>query len=237
MEKNIELAIQKEEEYIQRKVYQEDNTANIYDYLAEAGYDDIEEFREDKTIYLLKHQNYIIDEVPEIKEDCYVDKIKNKIPAFVYIIHSGNNFAFVPNTFDKDDILAEYNIIPARMNYEAKNGVIITSDGDLRVVLIMPDFIEIPQNYFLIKIRDYLSKYFADVRIDNNDIMLNNKKVLGSGLKNENSMNVFMFQITFVDRSELIKKICTTSIKEPGFIDPNIVSPEQLKNEFLSWLQ
>lgn len=237
MEKNIALAIQKEEEYIQRKVYQEDNTANIYNYLAEAGYDNISEFREDKTIYLLKHQNYIIDEVPEIKEDCYVDKIKNKIPAFVYIIHSGNNFAFVPNTFDKDDILAEYNIIPARMNYEAKNGVIITSDGDLRVVLIIPDFIEIPQNYFLIKIRDYLSNYFDDVRIDNNDIMLNNKKVLGSGLKNENSMNVFMFQITFVDRSELIKKICTTSVKEPGYIDPNIVSPEQLKNEFLSWLQ
>ena len=61
MEKNIELAIQKEEEYIQRKVYELDNTANIYDYLSEAGYDDVEEFRKDAADYYLHSQNMTLE--------------------------------------------------------------------------------------------------------------------------------------------------------------------------------
>ena len=42
--KDIAKAIKKEEEYLYHKVELLDNTANIYEYLAEAGYDDINEY-------------------------------------------------------------------------------------------------------------------------------------------------------------------------------------------------
>jgi hypothetical protein len=45
MEKNIALAIQKEGDYIYDKVNNNDVELNIYDYLADAGYTDLEEYR------------------------------------------------------------------------------------------------------------------------------------------------------------------------------------------------
>ena len=44
MEKDIKLAIQLEEEYLNRKVNLHDGTANIYEYLNQAGYDNIDKY-------------------------------------------------------------------------------------------------------------------------------------------------------------------------------------------------
>lgn len=237
MTKDIAKAYAAEQQYYKDKDTQHSNVLNILDYIGPCGYDNYDEYYNDVQEYMLRIQNYEIKEVENVSEDCYVNYLQNKIPALVYNIHSDNNFAFVPNSFDKDDLFAKYNIIPQRMNYDANNGVIITSDGDLKMVIIVPDFIKLPKDYFLVKLYNYLSNYFDNVFIDNNDIMLHNKKIVGSGVQNINSMNVYMFQITFVDRAELIKQVCTSSVKEPGFIDENIISQEKLKNEIVSWLQ
>ena len=237
MAKDIARAYEAEQQYYKDKDTQHSNILDILDYIRPYGYDNYDEYYNDVQEYMLRIQNYEIKEVENVSEDCYVNYLQNKIPALVYNIHSDNNFAFVPNSFDKDELFAKYNIIPQRMNYDANNGVIITSDGDLKMVIIVPDFIKLPKDYFLVKLYNYLSNYFDDIFIDNNDIMLHNKKIVGSGVQNINGMNVYMFQITFVDRAELIKQVCTSSVKEPGFIDENIISQEKLKNEIVSWLQ
>ena len=59
--KDIAKAIKKEEEYLYHKVELLDNTANIYEYLAEAGYDDINEFRNDAQEYYLHSQNMTLE--------------------------------------------------------------------------------------------------------------------------------------------------------------------------------
>lgn len=237
MSKDIAKAYEAEQQYYKDKDRLHSNTLDIMDYIGSYGYDNYDEYYNDVQEYMLKIQDYEIKEVKNVSEDCYVYYLQNNIPALVYNIHSDNNFAFVPNSFDKDELFAKYNIIPQRMNYDASNGVIITSDGDLKMVIIVPDFIKLPKDYFLVKLYNYLLNYFDDITIDNNDIMLYNKKVVGSGVQNINNMNVYMFQITFVDRSELIKQVCTSSVKEPGFIDKNIISQEKLKDEIASWLQ
>ena len=61
--KDIAKAIKKEEEYLYHKVELLDNTANIYEYLAEAGYDDINEFRNDAQEYYLHSQNMTLERV------------------------------------------------------------------------------------------------------------------------------------------------------------------------------
>ena len=58
--KDIAKAIKKEEEYLYHKVELLDNTANIYEYLAEAGYDDINEFRNDAPSYYFYCAHYSI---------------------------------------------------------------------------------------------------------------------------------------------------------------------------------
>ena len=61
--KDIAKAIKKEEEYLYHKVELLDNTANIYEYLIEAGYDDINEFRNDAQEYYLHSQNMTLERV------------------------------------------------------------------------------------------------------------------------------------------------------------------------------
>lgn len=188
---------------------------------------------------ILKNLNFKIDEVKLGVENPYKDYMENyiinRIPAIVYNINDDNLLAFVPNNFEKYNILEENNIIYQKVNYVTDKGVIITGDGDLKFVIIMPDNIDINIYYFIRKIKNYLLKYFINVDVHNNDIMIKKKKVIGTVKNNINNMNVFMFQITFNDRTELIKKICTESIKEVGFIDPNILNAETLLEEILSW--
>ena len=47
MEKNIALAIQKEEQYIYDKTHTDNVSLSICDYLAEAGYTNLNEYRKD----------------------------------------------------------------------------------------------------------------------------------------------------------------------------------------------
>ena len=236
MIKDIAKAYEAEQQYYKDKDRLHSNVLDILDYIRPCGYDTYEEYWKDVQEYKLKIQNYEIVEAPGIAEDVYIDYIKNNKPTFVYLINSSNNYAFVPQNFEHDEIFKEYNIIPAHMTYKADNGVIITSNGDLRIVLITNE-IEIEIEYFLNKLKQYLSIFFENVIVDNNDILIDNKKVCGSGFMKINNMNIYMFQITFVDRIELIKKICKNSIKEPGFIDSKILSPYKLKDEFISWLR
>lgn len=236
MAKDIALAYQEENRYYKDKDTLHSNTLNILDYIGKAGYDNYEDYYSDLQEYLLKTQDYEIVEPVDIAEDVYMENINKQKPAFFYLINSSNNYAFVPLNFENDEIFDEYGIIPAHMTYLTNNGVIITSDGDLRIVLITPE-IDIPLGYFLSKLENFLSLYFDDVRVDNNDILIDNKKVCGSGFIRMNSMNIYMFQITFVDRSDLIKKICTNSVKEPGHINSDVLSQYKLKDEFLSWLR
>ena len=84
--------------------------------------------------------------------------------------------------------------------------------------------------------RDYISNYFDNVIISNNDILIDNNKVLGGAMIEYNGLMIVVFQINFVDKRNDIINICGISSKNPGFIDGAVLSAEQIKNEFLTWL-
>jgi hypothetical protein len=236
MEKNIELAIQKEEEYLNRKVNHCDPTANIYEYLAVAGYDNIDEFLNDKTIYELKSQNYEIVEEPEINANIPVPYLENEIPAFLYTINCETNYAFLPLSWTDYTLIERYGYTPVKLGYDNSNGPILSANGDLRIYFIYPKTIDLSYNYFANKLVEYLSNYFDNVLLDNNDIMIDNTKVIGGADTVMNNMRIVVFQINFVDKTEAIQNICPARSKQPGYIDSSIVTAEQIKNEFLTWL-
>ena len=236
--KNIEYAIEQYKLYQNERLIEQNNAVNIYDYLLSAGYVDINEFLFDKSIYELKHLKYEIVEEPEITQQVPIPYLQNKQNAFLYTIDCSVNYGFVSSNFDKDkeSILLEYNYIPTYLGYENSKGPILSNDQDLRIYLIVDETIKIPYNYFLNKLCEYLKNYYQNTVIDNNDIMINGKKVCGNISINYNNMDIFMFQINFVDKAAAVKAICGPSVKIPGFIDSSIVSQQQIKNEFLSWL-
>lgn len=236
MRKNIEKAIAKYEEYI--LVHNSgDVNANVNEYLAIGGYDNQEEFHNDQQEYLLKHLNFEIHEEP-IDENVVFDMITKAVPSFQYSINTTDGIqAFVPKTFNNWEILEEYNIKPIKLGYISDNGLILTDKGDLRVVINIPNHIEIYTDYFMEKLKNLISKYYDDVEVNNNDLIVNGRKVIGSvDMKNDN-VHTCMFQITFNDNTEIIEKICGIREKKVGCLDSDIISQEEIKNAFISWLQ
>ena len=51
-----------------------------------------------------------------------------------------------------------------------------------------------------------------------------------------NGLLIVVFQINFINKREDIINICGITPKIPGCIDSSVVTAEQIKNEFLSWL-
>lgn len=232
--KNIERAVQQEIVYHIRKAKGED--VKIYDFIKPCGYSDVNEFYWDKQLFLLKHANYVDVEEPYISLNLTTEFFENKIPAFLWTINCPTTYAFVPNSFTDFKRLTDLGLEPVKIGYSADNGVIVSSDGDLRIFLIYPGDLEIRTDHFLTFFRDFLSDYFENVVVDNNDVLVNGKKVLGSVLMPFNKMGVFVSQISFSDKSDLIKKVCGEAAKVPGFIDPAVLSPYTLKDGFASWL-
>lgn len=235
--KDIAKAIEKESEYLQRKIVEGDNTANIYEYIIQGGYDNLDEYNIDKSVYLLKHQNYEVVEEPYIGENVPVEYVMGRRPAFLYTIDCGTSYAFIPLGYEDDGTIAENGFETVSLGYNAEHGVILSFDGDLRIYLIIPHEIDIDSDYFNNRIAEYLTENYKKCVVDNNDLMIEGGKVAGSAQISYNGMKIMLFQITFNDNRELIKRICGTQTKEPGFIDKDILSPYKLKNEILGWLQ
>ena len=237
MEKDIALAYQEENRYYYDKHRLHSNILNILDYIGKAGYDNYNDYYSDLQEYLLKIQDYEIVEESEINANIPIPYLNEKKPAFLYTINCGVNYAFVPNGINDYTIIEEYGYTPVKLGYESSNGPILSSDGDLRIYLVYPINIDLFYDYFLNKIVNFLSRYFENIRLDNNDIMLNNKKIIGGASTVINNMRVVVFQINFVDKLSDIQAICGITNKTPGYIDSSILSAVEFKNEFLSWLR
>lgn len=238
MEKNIALAIQKEKQYIYDKTHTDNVFLNIHNYLAEAGYTDLDEYRKDAKDYWVKSQNYEVVEEPVINADVPVPYLTNGTPAFLYTINCAYNYAFIPMSYTNYELLEQYGYTPVKLGYENSNGPILSVNGDLRIYLMFKknEYIEITYHYFLIKLKEYLDDYFDDVAISNNDILINGEKVLGGAMIELNGMLIVVFQINFVNKREDIINICGITPKIPGCVDSSVVTAEQIKNEFLTWL-
>lgn len=237
MDKNIALAYQEECQYYNDKDKLHSNTLNILDYIGKAGYDNYDDYYSDLQEYLLKSQDYEIVEEPEINADIPIPYLSSNKSAFLYAINCGVNYAFVPKSINDYEAIEELGYTPVKLGYDSSNGPILSCDGDLRVYIVYPASISLSYGYFSSKIVAFLSRYFNDVRLDNNDVMVGDKKVIGGASAVINNMRIVVFQVNFVDKLSDIQSLCGITNKVPGYIDPSIVSAEEFKNEFLKWLR
>lgn len=234
MKKDIAKAVQQESDYLVRKERGEE--VKIFDFIGPCGYSDVNEFYWDKQFYLFRSQNWANVEEPYITLDFTREYFRNQAPAFLWTIDCPVQYAFVPIDYQNTDMLISYGLEPLKIGYTAQNGIIISSDGDLRIFLIYPGEIEILSEHFLEFFRDTLEEVYDDVVISKNDVLIDGKKVVGSVLFPYMNMNVFVAQVTYSSNETLIKKICGETAKVPGKIDKTLISPYTLKNRFAQWL-
>ncbi len=237
MTKNIIAAYNAELQYYQDKESTQSNVLDIMDYIRPCGYDTYEEYYADVQEYKLKIQDYAIVEEPYIDPNMPKPYLNNRQSALLYTIHCDTNYAFVKSDYDDEELLTNYGYTMRKLGYEGGSGPILSADGDLRIYLIYPIQIELTNNYFLNKLAACLSNYYDNVSVDNNDVLINNEKVCGSIMFHYNDMRIVVMQINFVDKKEAIQEICGITNKVPGYIDPSLLTAENLLNEFKTWLK
>lgn len=236
MKKDIKLAISKELEFVRAKIYKrEEYIGTILDYVGEAGYNNLEDFYKDKLQYIMKSIHLEIVKAPKIDKKIKEYYIKESIPALLYAIHTGEDYLFV--TDETEDIEAPAGLVKVNLEYKSQYNLIVSPDGDLRIYVIVPMFTGIDCQWFLEKMRNYLSKFFDNVDIlDDRFITIDGKIVIRSISQVMNKMLSIMFNISFVDSSEIVKMESNEDREKNGVIDSRVLTAEEFKDEIVSWV-
>lgn len=227
----IEKAIETEQKYLQRRLMGEDVVLDLSEY----GYKNLDEYFADKRDYQLKHCNIKIyettmDDIGERVESA----IENKIPS-IWIPTADSTFVWHGNEPIDFALCEELGVHVYDMNYNG--GTIVSGEDDLSFLIIVPETIDIDTSYILNRLQNVMLKYFNDVVISGNDILINGMKVLGSMNRRVNGMYIFACQVSYSNHLDFINKLCSkSSDKIPGFINKNQMPREVLKNEVLTWL-
>lgn len=238
--KDIKNAIQAQHEYRQAlKVNPFE--ANIYEYLAPYGYTDLNDFTSDKIEYLLKNSNIPITITnPEMGIAITLDNFAQSQQQAMFCINNDKIYAWHCNDDIDTELFNDYGI-PI---YEtgAEGGTILGSPDNLDIALVLSydDFDERNfYKYFNNRLATCLSAALPghEVVVDNNDILIDGKKVMGSSIAINDDCLLYVAHISFYDFSALTKILCNKdSSKMPGCI-PAELSRATLLEEIKSWFK
>lgn len=230
---NIKMAIEKENTYIQHRLNNEE-PFHLVDEIKKYGFNTLDEYFDEKIKYLVSQTNFTFEEVyPNNAADVMLKLISSKKPG-VLLMNTDITVVYHGSEEFNREYCEEHNI-PV-VDYHTNGGTLIASDGELSIGVCTPNSTGVSADWMLFKFRDILSKYMDNVVVDNNDIMVDGKKVCGSTTYSDAETFAFIIQFSFDDKSELISAICPPpkTGKIPGFITK--MTREQLRQEVREWL-
>lgn len=235
--KDLEKAIKKEQEYLSYRMKGEE-PFHFIDAVKECGFDSIDEYFKAKRDYSFKQNNFKIINATSPK-DCVTDifdVITNKKNAVIFVnidhtlvwtqVNSGCNMAYC--------IANNIPIIPVGAN---GTGTLVSTPNDFGIGICIHKNDKYNLNYIVNGFVNIFRKY-TDKEIINqgNDIMYDGKKVCGFTFYDMNNMFMVISPISFSEKAELVKNICTNKpqVKQVGYID--FMDRNMLRQEVTEWL-
>lgn len=224
--KNLKKAIIIEEQHnllpIDKKIEK-----NLLKEIKDYGFQDIKEYQRVKFYTKLKEKNYE-DLIALLQTDCTILRDFPRVYTLDWKEISIGLGSRQSNSINKEK-LNLYSDIPI-LDSPHLGGNIVRRPEDLHMAFEVRNYSSRMDfsNYFLNELKKYLSNFFNNVEIDKNDILINNKKVIGTSYLGEDDLFVVTIFIAFIDSSKIIHDLFSNYNKEPGFIDPNILSKQQL---------
>lgn len=235
---DVKKAIEYEKEYIACRLKGE-YPYHFIDKVRECGFDSIEQFKEEKRNYEFDQLEFDYEETNQV--DCLnrvFDTIDNK-KVRVLFATTDNTFVFAGDNSDYNEDYCKANNIPI-YPIKTHGGAIVSVKGDLSVGICVPESIGVDRTFILNKLKDVLKERLGDIEIDNNDILVNGKKVCGSASYKKNGMFMFVAHISFNNNKDLIDKICTknknnTNTKTPFKLE--CITDYDFRKGVLKWLR
>lgn len=211
----IGQAIQAEKDYIKNKLLNLPFRPLIT-IMQEYGYENLDAYFQAKRDYLIKSLNF---NIVYYKGDNIFETVRELLakeePVILFVEHQ-EPFIYHGNKAYNLEAAQEALLDVHEGGYAG--GTIIGDKGDLSIGIFYPNEIDVNSNYFLDIISEALSTFNIQSTVDNNDLMIDGKKVLGSAMLSTENYNAFVSYLSFSDKAELIKEICGESTKVPGFI-------------------
>jgi lipoate-protein ligase A len=134
------------------------------------------------------------------------------------------------------DVCKELNVYVIELGYHGGNT--LCSNKDFPILIISPSVIGLTHEFIAGKICEILSKYISNVTIDNNDILVDGKKISGAMQKQVLKSSVWAAQFCFTDYSDIIEQVCLKpAVKKPGHIVSTLLTRDLLEKEILAWLR
>lgn len=218
-----------------------DEPVSLLEQIQNLGYRDLEDFFNHKREYEMQCV---------LKGNVYSVTPKNAMPTLRHLIGNGlygivsvdTNETCVHHGQDDSKFL-DYNYCSVNgipiYTYDSFGGNIVATKDDYSMAVLLPINIDIDTAFVLSHLKNILDKYFDDVEIQGNDILISNKKVAGTTSFGTGNFFFLIAHFSMSPKDELIRAICgePSSDKIPGYIDTKILSTEKLKGDLLGWLQ
>lgn len=235
MTKDIIGAIAEEESYISERVRGIDS--NLSERLALYGYDTLTDYFTDKKAYLFeqwKPELNVIDIA--VFPAAVTDAIVNKKYG-IYMVNYDGVCAWCGHKNQVDHETCEkLGVRVVELNYNG--GVIISSENDVDIMVIAPMSYGFTADTFLSKYHEILKRHFPDAVREGNDILIDNRKVVGVATGSVKDVFMTVTHVSFADYTDLISEICLKkSSKEPGHVDSSVFTRGQMVGEVLAWLR
>ena len=232
---DIVKAIEKEKEYLSYRMKGEE-PFYLINAIKECGFESLAEFFEQKKIYELANLSFeVIETTPPKAIGDVLNTMAERKTAVLFantdytLVWNGDNSTF------NETYCAECGIPVYPL--QTGGGTIVSTSGDLNIGICVPKSTCIDATFILQRFADIFRKYTNKmVEVNDNDIMVDGYKVLGSSTYENNGMFMFITPISLSEKTELIASICQKhSEKQPAHID--FMNRESVRSEVLQWLK
>ena len=227
MKKDIQLAYKAEQKYL-KEGGDLVNMLNVY------GYGNLEEYFSDKNDYLLKRYEFVNHYLTNDKD--LLNRIKQSIINQEYgfwTLDASYTFACVGSDPIDYDLAEKLGVKVFDIGYGG--GTIISSPKDVACLFMYPLVSTVDTDFFFNKLMKFLNSKSSKFIRDNNDVMFDGKKVIGTSELTQDKLKVFCIVASFNDNSEIIEKLCPPKVKKPGIIPGDILTKKELEMEIASW--
>ena len=168
--------------------------------------------KREHIFYLMKPE---VLYVPISSDTVFYDVINSVDAAILIPVFSTDKTAFVGKRKEiYEDKCEGVDVIYT----DFAGGTIVESKEDIHAIIVMPTSI-LDMDYYNSRILELLHKYEPSAYRDNNDFMLDGKKIGGASFVEVGGKQIYGINLTFADVSELCKKILPPrSVKPVGYI-------------------
>lgn len=231
--RNLQKAMTEEKTYIKCRL--NNISSNFSERLLMCGYQNIEEYFEDKRQYMFSQWNPKVYYIDEDFLDTQMEKnIQNGVDG-IYIIEPKNEYyAFHGNDEIDYDECRKLNVRPIEMHYSG--GTIIGNKEDLGILLVIPKDMMISHSVIMRRVMEIIKKDCPTATSVGNDVLVGDEKVMGSMTRYIGNYFIWAAQFSFANHDDLISKICKKdSRKKPSKF--KLLTKNTMEKEMVKWLK